>query len=279
MDTSVILLEIKLFFEAALEWLCVALRAFKSIGEMCVVFIGIYTFYRTFLTKKIKFLGFGVSSETWEGYSFSVNIQNFSLSALSIDKIELIIGDKQKATLRKYREPFILEPLKAIKIESKKNSESPFLNDYVFDQKLKLAVHCSNGKVLIVKQKKLKWLRRSYNTEKYEYKTIFNKTFDGILVTDSMKYAIDIFGSDGTKRRTFLTNTGIIKDAINGYNAIPGELVHDEDKVVQILEELLGKGYKVVIQDISLYSEKKEQSCFNDEICQEEGESTNEVSF
>lgn len=129
-------------------------KVLNIVGGSCLTLIGLYTFYRTFISKKIRFLGVGKSSDIWKGESCSVVIQNWSLSAISIEEVTLVVNDDYKVTVKKYLDHFLLEPLKAVKIESDRTSESPFYDQNFLDEKLELFVRCSDGKVLSAKFRK-----------------------------------------------------------------------------------------------------------------------------
>lgn len=168
------------------------------------------------------------------------------MSAISIAEVTLVVDDDYKVTVRKYPEHFLLEQLKAIRIESERMSELPFYDDCVFDKKLRLFILCSNGRVLTADLKRRQRGRRLKSSLiKKRYKTIENKTIDGVLIPKNIKYIVYIFDSDGKKVVNYIDKCGLIKESIAGYNAIDSISMENINNVTEIIENILGPKYRV----------------------------------
>lgn len=238
-----------LFIISLKEFLFSFFQVLITFGEFVLAITGIYTFYRTFISKKIKVVGLGHASSTWEGYSYSITLQNFSLSAISINSIDFILNNEESFCIIKNSSPIVLEPLRAIKFESQKLSEQPFDYSLTYSKKFKICIHCSNGKKIIVKRKK------PIIKKKFKYKTLtaYRATYNDMLITDSMKYKVSIFIDGKLWKETVMGKTGNLKDDINGYNAISSELIDDEDALKRALMDLVNKkNCTIVLEDISL---------------------------
>lgn len=229
-------------------------KALTVIGGSCITLIGIYTFYRTFISKKIRFLGIGFFSDLWEGESFNVIVQNWSLSAISIRKVILVVNDDYEVVVKEYPEQFLLEPLKAVRIDSGNMSESLFFDENVFDSNFKLLFYCSDNKVLTTSLKSKKHHKKQ---KKYRHKMISNFSFNGERLSKNVKYVVSIIAPDGKTFNNLIDKSGNIKEPIAGYNAINCNSIDDENEVTDVLQDLLGIGYTVQLYKITFPSADK----------------------
>lgn len=242
----------KIIYESVIEFFKIGYCLVDKLGEICLTIIGVYTFYRTFLSKRIRFLGIGFSSSRWKGESFHVDIQNWSLSAISIRKVYIVVDNDYRVLVKEYSKHFLLEPLKAIRIDSDKMSESPFFDETIniLDKKLKLYIICSDGKVLSANYKRKRHGNKIVSLNKKRYKTVVNSTIDGVLYTPNIKYFIYIIDRKGNRNVTCIDKQGCFKDNIAGHNAVGDINLNDKKEVKRTIEQLVGRKYKVQVYDV-----------------------------
>lgn len=221
----------------------------SPLGDACILLLTIYTFYRTYVSKKINFLGFSLNSSIWDGFSIGVNIQNWSLSTISVNKIELVINEEIKITIKDFNDPLILEPLKSVKIESERNSEFPFKSSELFDSELKLQIYGFNGKVIESKFKR--HTKKPRNIKEYKQLSVVNKTFDGKVVTPNMKYKVYIFENGLLQESFIIMKRGLMEKHLWGFNVIPEEHLESKESLKEFLFSIIDKDkYTIDIVDL-----------------------------
>ncbi len=86
------------------------------LGNICVVAITIYTFYLTFLSKKVKIIGCATQHSVFEGERLSFTLYNYSMQAFDISRVYLIC-DKTRLIPISLKESVVLEPRKSLVLE------------------------------------------------------------------------------------------------------------------------------------------------------------------
>lgn len=203
---------------------------------MCILLITFYTFFITFISKKIKFRSFSVSSSLKEGNSFSVVLENKTLSPILIDNINLIVNNQYKIPFKKFDSPLIIEPFTAKKIHSEKYSYmSPDL-EIIDDSKNTLEVIMTGGKkIYLNSHKKTPRIKRKMKNSSSNVQIVTN-IYNGKIVPKYARYALTIF-KDGEKDTTFIFKTGVMTEEIYGYNGIPKKNVKTKASLIAYLED------------------------------------------
>ncbi len=86
------------------------------LGNMCVVAITIYTFYLTFLSKRVKVLGCSETNDVFYGTKLSFTVHNYSMQAFDISDVYLIYGKDHMVPFALWKS-VVLEPRKSLQIE------------------------------------------------------------------------------------------------------------------------------------------------------------------
>lgn len=227
----------------------------NSIKEICtfitstlVSLIAIYTFYRTFISKKIKFLAYGKGSSVWEGENVSVIIQNWTLSTIGIKSISLIFDDKYSVLVKKFDEPFVLEPLRSATIKSDNFTYNPILSEVKYLNMSKKLYIETGTDVIISKMKKQ--LKKKYL---YQPTTNFECKSGNNLVTQDMRYMVMIVKDNKVVQEIIILKNGSMNCVINGGNALPPEAMRDTKTVQDYFNILLNdEGIKVNVSNYSV---------------------------
>ncbi len=205
--------------------------------------IAIYTFYLTFISDKISIITFGESFGMWESDKINFIIKNHSLKSQIIKDVHVVFDNKYRLHLRKYDLPFVLEPLRTMKIEMEpytymdKFTLSELCSDYTSPIKIHLEITTDEQKKIYSKFKDVK----KYNINKkaiLEDIFVSKKIVNGIVVRDDYKYVLYYkLGEDGQMQTAFINNFGFISTDVFGFNHIPAEYLKDEKKVSDCFKE------------------------------------------
>lgn len=204
------------------------------ITSTLVSLIAIYTFYRTFISKKIKFLAYGKGSSVWEGENVSVSIQNWTLSTIGIESISLIFDDKYSVLVKKFDEPFVLEPLKSATIKSDNFTDNPILSGVKYLHMSKKLYIETGADVIISKMKK-----QHKKKHLYQPTTNFACKSGNNLVTQAMRYMVMILKDNKVVQEIIILKNGSMNCVINGVSALPPEAMRDTKTVQDYFNMLL----------------------------------------
>lgn len=220
----------------------------EALGNLTITAIGIYTAYITF-KHRIKFVGWTNHSSLWEGYYFTVSIQNQSLSALSIRKVEMVLDNKKILLVKEFKEPLFVESFKTVKISSAQTNNDLIGSIYKDNISVKLLVFCSSGKIISTNFKRKK--NKKFDETKYDRIAELTKIVDGVTLNDTMKYFVYL-KKDNEVTKIIISKAGFISEPIGGYNVISNEIINDKTAVKGTLESLINnKDYTIDIYDVS----------------------------
>lgn len=230
-------------FTTTREWVTFA-------ADICILLITIYTFYITFISQKIKFISLYNFSSNSKGDSFSVILENKSLSPQVIKDINLIVDNKYKIQVKKIEVPFILEPFKVKEITSEKysyttpslpplNRENTILEVITTRKKLYLCMYKKTPKVA----KKMKDL--PYNVMKI--RNIYNEK----IVPQNAEYILSVSKKDW-ENTVFIFKTGLMTGEILGYKAILEEVLKSKEDLIYYLDNWLkAKGFNYYLNKLA----------------------------
>jgi hypothetical protein len=195
-------------------------------------------------------------SESYSGYS-KPRINNIVLynkrNRIEIIKsISIIIDKKLKYEIKKFENPVILNPYECVKIETEE------LTEYYLDNRPIDFMHIilddnyffeltTNGKKIIYFPKKLKWTTKVRNKEKYKQIATVRKIYNGVIINDSVLYAI-LYTRDGVHKTAFINKHGIIGGDWNfSFNVIPVEYLDNKENIMNLF---FTSGIKSLVENI-----------------------------
>lgn len=218
------------FFAVIRDWVTFA-------SDICILLITLYTFYKTFISKKIRFVSVFESLSNSDGNNFSIVIENKSLSPQVINDIHLIIDNKYKIQVKKLEAPLILEPYTAQKVESERYSYTdPPLPAFI-GNKMVLEVITSRKKLYFPIHKKIPRVKSELRNSSDNVMKITNVYNDKIVPSNAIFVLIVKKGD--CENTIFIFESGIMTGTIHGCNAVPEEVVKDIQTLKNFLDSWL----------------------------------------
>ncbi len=200
------------------------------IANLCILFMTAYTLYLTVFSRKLKFVSIGQSFNAFYGDSFSVFLENRSLHAIPVRRVFLLKklgGHFCKIDMVSFDDPMIVEARHIAKIET-----SPFTSIEGLDSLVQIHMDAVLGvvvgeEILWVKPYKkapLRAAKRSFRKNNFDILTVSRREYAGKVLAENVQYAIHIRvkGADGESKvhTLFASGSGMLSEAINGYNAV-----------------------------------------------------------
>lgn len=217
-------------------------EVFAIIGDTSIFIITIYTFYLTFFPK-LRYLGMSHKTSFFEGEDISISFENRGLSPISIDSVELVLDDyKVKIFAKKINDNCIIEGFKTLTVTMKPASAIETDDGVVsFDVKKRkyLIVKTSrNIQYIDIKGKKsgraLKRLEKRYPI-KDAY--IPRHTFDGVIITPHIKYAIIYIDKLNKVQSILVSHVGLMNSRALGFDIIPKEHLKSKNDLEKFLNK------------------------------------------
>lgn len=229
-------------------------------ANICILLITLYTFYITFLSKKINVLSIGTSSSATKGESISVVIENKTFSSLVVNCVYLIINRQYKILLQCFSEPLVLPPFAAKRIESDKytflmpNIDLSLTNkdctvEIVTTRKVLFLSFLHQKKSLsffqcfsaIKDNKKMKYMTVNVSMEQCMY--------NGKIIPFGARFSLNIW-KDDFRKTVFVFGSGKLSESIFGRTGLPQEVVHDEKTLNEyLIKQLSSDGYHFIIKE------------------------------
>lgn len=210
-------------------------------ADMCVLGITFYTAYKTFICTRIDLLSFSGSHDTKEGEMYSIVISNRRIMPLAISEVNLIVDGTYLLPLMNNREPIIIEGFGTYTISSKRFG---YLEPDI-------GIFGSNVVVEItIEQRKRVYLRlhkgRKFYTKKkisqLERVEMITNIINGKIIPKHAKYVIVVrYENQSENVIGFIFESGVMTEAILGYNGLPKEVTYDIKKLEEYLYEWLDK--------------------------------------
>lgn len=224
---------------------------FSFITTTLVSLIAIYTFYRTFISRKIKFFSYVHGSSIMEGEYISVAIQNWSLSTICIDEIQMIVDDKYSVRIKKFDEPFVLEPLKSVTIKSDNFSYNEVVSNAEFIRAAKKLQITSGNQIIVSKMKR----RNVFSRKRKYYQPSTNERYliGDKLITKNMQYIVYIYKNNEYVDQIIILNGGHMSKSIDGKNGLPLEIMSDKNLIRDYLTPIFKKhDMEIRVDDYSI---------------------------
>lgn len=205
--------------------------------------IAIYAFLLKYWPRlwKIYYHGIELNSSMWYGEEIFVIFENKSLASITLESIDLILNNKYKLQISKFKEPFILKPFETVKVGTGyihslnmyngKNISvlefDKFKKDIVFN------IYSTNPKYRNIWTGKFKG-KKDYNS--YNDITIFKRSFNSIPYDKFVLYAIQYLYNKEVKT-ILVDKSGLCSHDIYGKNKIPNEVLASPEKLKEFLEK------------------------------------------
>lgn len=206
-------------------------------ADICILLITIYTFYITFISQKIKFISFSDSSSNSNGDSFSVVLENKSLSPQVIKDIYMIVDNKYKIRVKKFEVPLILEPYTAKEISSENYSYTIPSLPLVIGANVILEVSTTRKKLYLYLHKKTPKVAKEIKNIPYNVTKITN-TYNEKIIPKNAEYVLSV-SKEGWKNTVFIFKTGLMTGEILGYNDIPENTLKSQKDLTLFLDNWL----------------------------------------
>ncbi|MCL2760252.1 MAG: hypothetical protein FWD70_01220 [Desulfuromonadales bacterium] len=228
----------------------------SGLTSAVLLLIAIYTFYLTFISKRITIPSVGFSFHHWESDSIVIVLKNKTLQAFTINEIHAVFDNKYRIKICKYDIPILLRPYNSIivKMDPFTRMDGFHLSDF---QKMEMAgkdiyfeIKTDEHKIIYShfkgnKQRKYKIWDNSINVslwrEKHKDRDSLINVFilaiklGDIVLRDDYAYILEYRTSeDHVIQTAFINDGGIISTCIFGFNAIPKEDLLDVKKIRNI---------------------------------------------
>lgn len=211
------------------------------VAGIVVSIIAIVTFLGSYYFKRIKILGWYKSSNIYEGYKFSVSIQNRCLSTLTIKRVSIILDNIEEVVLFYPSNIFedegtqsnrSIEPFKTETFTSCGSTQPLFeKSDLEKYKKIVFSFIFSDNTQTNVRYK-LKKIKRS------KYKTLYPKqnVLRGVQLTEHMMYIVERTNTARPITQNIVFINGLIDSKIGVVSNIPPEHCQSAEKVKRYLE-------------------------------------------
>lgn len=213
------------------------IRSWVTFGaDISILLITIYTFYFTFISRKIAVLSYGKSLGN-AGENYHVMLENKTLSPIAIKKVSMIIDNKWKVTMKEYDIPLIIQPFSVELVEQNKygfmeNEDKFKKNKIVFE------IMTTSKNLYIPFQKKFIKTSRNMKQMPHNCMAIANYYGDTLLLHKT-KYVLNVYYDSKFKDVIQIFETGLMTGDINTINALKVNDINDKEEVVNLLNQII----------------------------------------
>lgn len=217
-------------------------------ADICILLITAYTFYITFISKKLKLLSFSVNNSD-RGDSFHLVLENRSFAPICIEEIYLVFSGQHKIKFGEYQQPVVLNAFSAIGLSMEPFSFLyPSVSSWEVRNDLVVCVVTSRKNLYLTSRKQKKKLSKEIKAPPPDI-SVIRRVYDGQLVMPGNRYVLHLF-HEGKTQTIFLHKHGVMSESVLGYNALPEAAMKDRSTVMEALDCFL-KPYKIeyVLED------------------------------
>jgi hypothetical protein len=249
----------KMEFKDLLEHYMVPLTTVFS--NIMIGLVPIVAGWMRYYSKNIKVIGRSYTYDVFYGHSYSLKLENKTLRTFIIDKIKVFVNNKQFfiIDLEKQNPNFekrTLLPFKQLVVETRwTNSSNTQYERLLSTWGVKLEIRAGEETITVmctslwqkVKYKKpfIKFFVKKYRSNLNNQIVLKRITHNDNVVSENVKFAINIFKDDGVLERTILVNDdGFMNDSIfinvpkGGYvNILPKEKLKSSDTLINYLKD------------------------------------------
>lgn len=210
-------------------------------ADICILLITVYTFYLSFISKKIKFITFGQSTSFSEGESFSVVVENMTAKAIVIKEMFIIVNNEYKISVKRFETPLILSPFHTERIETEKFSY--MVPEIKFDgNDIILQVNTTNKNIYLKFGEEIPNIAKDIKDSPSNVTKVRNE-YNGKLVPKMAKYVLNI-SINGNERIIFIFSSGVMTGEVFGYSGVPKEVTINKEKLKEFFQNWL-KQYQI----------------------------------
>ena len=206
-------------------------------ADVLIWFITIYTFYKTFICRKLSLLNMSTTSTTHEGTYHEITLLNRRMAPLVITGVRLIVDNKYLYTLYDGK-AVVIEGYSSKTIVSEKYGFLEPDIPIMYSENTVVEVMVDGEKRLYLKTNKR---ARRYSKRKLNKMVKVQKItlrFDDKIIPTNAKYIISIANKEKIDT-IFAFESGYLTECILGYNGLPPYMVKDKKSLEQGLHELL----------------------------------------
>lgn len=216
-------------------------------ADISILLITVYTFKLTFISSKLKILSYGASLGN-DGDSYYLVVENRTLKPVVIKNVTMIVDYKWKFLIGSYSKPLIVHPFSTEYIEKEKYAYMEHNDEFKYESII-FEIKTSNKVLYIPFRGKVSKLTKELKTVPYNIQTMTD-TYNGKIILPATKYILDVYKDKELVNTIFIYGSGVMSDAINGYNGIPNDYINDKEKVIEILKNLIkDTSYSINIQE------------------------------
>ncbi len=206
------------------NWLNIIESIASILGSLGVFILTAYAFWLYHFSKKIKVTSLSPSSSMFFGYSFNFTIINKTMSPKNIQEIIAVFDNKYQVKIKKFDEPFLLEPLKTYNISGNKYSA------------ISTSMHsfCDTYFILDCFEKPIYVKYRGKIRNKKSLQTVGSicNFFDNEVLSDGVNFVLIYWHKDSKeKTKVFITDTGIMDKTIYNFNGLPKKVVTNTESI------------------------------------------------
>lgn len=232
------------------------------LGNICVVAITIYTFYLTFLSKKVKIIGCTTKHSVFEGERLSFTLHNYSMQAFDISRVYLIC-DKTRLIPISLKESVVLEPRKSLVLEIPPYTrlmEDVNVYSKEYQKHWCLVLGSDIGCIYASARK---WdigqsVIRKVEKNQYRRVGVVRLEVDGIVVSEQVRYVIRVYTSKYVTH-FLMTDYGFTDKPIDGCNVFE-KYVGRKKKLRKVIAKRLNipKGC-ISIEDLNVVDSEQQE--------------------
>lgn len=219
------------------------------LGNMCVVAITIYTFYLTFMSKKVKLLGCGQEDSMFYGTKLSFTVHNYSMQAFDIKSVYFICG-KDCMVPFELTEPLMLEPRKSLQINLPEYTSLSETIDRISEDYKKHWCLVLKTQSDVICASPRKWdsgwrVIRAIKKQKFRRIGIIRQCVGDVVVSEQVAYNI-IFYHDDMVENVLMTSYGYTQQCIMGCSDFSKYVGHPK-KLRKYIANITGLPSKCII--------------------------------
>lgn len=201
------------------------LESFNNILTILVNCGLLYVFWKTYFSKNLKILSTNFSMNKFFGKNISLIIQNKTLKTYVIDKIIIVFHNGNYIELDFSNEDFSLRTIDIFKRLTLNYNFSESTQDIDIDLMFnvnRFEIYCGDDIIKISRDKKFFGILNN-NIKKNKIITFLNFRIGDIIVSQKVKYLIQIFKNDGNiDRNIYVTSDGLADKPIFKYEGEKG---------------------------------------------------------
>ena len=229
---------------------------FVFTSNLAVTLISMYTACLRFFSKNLVALGVSSSHDRFYGDTASVIIENRTFSSFTINKIYVVYNNEYKLLLKKFEEPFVIEPFKACKFTSKGITQSSPIDIQELSHLMTLAdsyyiVETSRGNIYCTGKK-----QSSKKINKKAELTLISchyNSFNGKVLNINASYVLSILCESGSYKDIVIDKYGLMSEDLLGFNQLSNEAMKDFKSCCDYFKKLgTEQGLTFNLYDIAL---------------------------